>query len=309
MIESGTGRISDALLDWLQAVLGGETQITRVVPQDGGTSSALYLVDARRGGRDLHLLLRRYTNSEWLAEEPDLPHHEAAALERARRASVPTPELVALDADGAAAGTPSLLMTRLPGAVVLQPRDFDGWLRQQAQALLSIHTLDAHDLPWRYFPYNHPAEMHPPVWSQAQELWEQAIDIARGPAPDHRLCFIHRDFHPVNVLFQDSHLSGVVDWPNACSGPPGADAAWMRINLALGWGPQAAEHFLQIYQEQAGGGGGYHPYLDLLAILEWLPGPPEVYPPWVTFGLRGLTGARMIASIESHLQSVLKKLG
>ncbi|WP_081412680.1 phosphotransferase [Fictibacillus gelatini] len=32
--------------------------------------------------------------------------------------------------------------------------------------------------------------------------------------PDARNGFIHRDYHPCNVLWEDGRLTGVVDWVN-----------------------------------------------------------------------------------------------
>ena len=80
---------------------------------DGGMSSAVHALDLADGRA---LVLRRFVREDWLAEEPDVPAREAAALELLRERPLPTPELVASDPTGAAAGDPAVLMTRLPGA-------------------------------------------------------------------------------------------------------------------------------------------------------------------------------------------------
>ena len=102
--------------------------------------------------RDRLYVLRLFDNAEWLAEEPDLARHEAAALQKAISTGLPCPEVVAFDEDGSACGMPLLLMTHLLGRVDLQPVDFDDWLHQQAEALVRIHSLDTGDYPWQYFP-------------------------------------------------------------------------------------------------------------------------------------------------------------
>ena len=55
--------------------------------------------------------------------------------------------------------------------------------------------------------------------------------------------FIHRDFHPLNVLWHQARVSGVVDWVHACRGPIEFDIASCRVNLALTAGIAAADAF------------------------------------------------------------------
>lgn len=49
------------------------------------------------------------------------------------------------------------------------------------------------------------------------------FDFVREPRPQVKPCFIHRDYHPTNILWVDDKVSGVVDWVNACRGPAGID--------------------------------------------------------------------------------------
>ena len=256
----------------------------------------------------MRLILRRYTQREWLAEEPDLPFHEAASLRKAGEAGIPVPRLVAFDPHADRTDTPALLMTQLPGAVDLLPSDFDDWLTQQARILQPLHAVPLGEFPWRYAPYNNPASLEPPAWSDAPQLWEKAIEIVNSPPPITPEVFIHRDFHPVNVLWQDGKLSGLVDWPNACRGPAGIDISWCRANLAELYGVEAADRFLQICRS-IGAASGYHPFWDLMVIIEILPGPPDVYPPWVEYGVQGLNPGLMLRREEAYLASVLARLG
>ena len=66
-------------------------------------------------------------------------------------------------------------------------------------------------------------------------------------APESPLVFMHRDFHPGNLLWDGEDLAGIVDWAVARLGPPGADLAHTRANLALVDGPEAADGFLDAY--------------------------------------------------------------
>jgi len=51
-------------------------------------------------------------------------------------------------------------------------------------------------------------------------VWERAVEISRGPAPDLPAVLLHRDFHPGNVLWRYGRVSGVVDWLGACCPDP-----------------------------------------------------------------------------------------
>ena len=145
-----------------------------------------------------------------------------------------------------------------------------------------------------------------PAWSRVPRLWARAIKLAQEPPPPAPPCFIHRDYHPNNVLWQNGRVSGIVDWPNACRGVAGVDVAWCRQNLMFLYGVPAADGFLQAYECLAGSVFSYHLHWDLLALLEVLPGPPRLYPPWAEFGVH-VTAAVMQERIDTYLESVLTR--
>ena len=55
--------------------------------------------------------------------------------------------------------------------------------------------------------------------------------------------FIQRDHHAGNVLWSYGRVSGVVDWVEACVGPPAVDFARARLNLAAQMGVPAARRY------------------------------------------------------------------
>ena len=273
----------------------------------GATSASVFHIYYSVHEKIEACILRLFTNREWLAVEPDIPHHEAAALEFISRADLPVPQLMAVDETGVCCGVPALLMTEIPGQVDLLPRDMDSWLTQQAQFLLRLHELDGSAFLWHYRAYNQAAALQIPPESKHPELWERAIEIIRSPSPSFKTCFIHRDFHPVNLLWQNEALSGVVDWVNACQGPAGIDVGWCRHNLAGMYGVAAADRFLLICQQVMGTTWSYHPYWDLITLLDLLPHPFEVYTPWADFGLSQLTREILTQRDENYLSSLLSK--
>lgn len=268
----------------------------------------LHSIEVLHKGRSVKLVLRRFVDEEWLKLEPDLALHEARSLLAAGKAHVPTPELVAFDEKGDCCDAPATLMTMLSGTVSLQPENFDDWLHRLALAIIPVHLMEAPAHRWRYFPYNDIPSLEPPGWSKFPDLWERAIEIVAGPRPETRECFIHRDYHPTNVLWQRGRVSGIVDWVNACLGAAGFDVAWCRQNLVQLYGVEAADRFLQAYQSLAGASFAYHPFWDLIAIIEALPGPPCVYEGWPAFGVHHLNEELIRERMDDYLFSIMARL-
>jgi hypothetical protein len=111
----------------------------------------------------------------------------------------------------------------------------------------------------------------------------------------------------MNMLFNGDRLAGVIDWANACVGPAGIDVAWCRQNLVGMYGVEAADRFLVHCQSAMQAYWTYHPFWDLIAFVELLPGPPDVYPPWLDFGLPHLTNELMLERDEHYLASLLDR--
>lgn len=254
------GPVPARALDWVRAATGGA--IAGCAPLTGGTSSAVHAVEVTARGTVRRLVLRRYVRAGWLAEEPDAAHREAQVLQLLRPGRVPAPALVAADPDGAQAGAPAVLMTRLPGTVVWRPREREPFLRGLAAVLPEIHATPVAPgaLP-AYAPYAL-ASRTPPSWARRPAVWERAFAIFDGPAPAGPGCLVHRDHHPGNMLWEDGEVSGVVDWASARIGPPAADVGHCRWNLARTLGHAAADRFLALCGHDA-----YDPYWDVVAAL------------------------------------------
>jgi aminoglycoside phosphotransferase (APT) family kinase protein len=171
------------------------------------------------------------------------------------------------------------LITRLAGRMVWAPDDVDDYLRQMATSLAAIHACPgAQGNLLSYEPYYSRGEISVPSWSSRRHMWERAIGVAFAERPASRSCFIHRDYHPFNILWSGARLTGVVDWPTAAWGPPGIDLARMRINLASELGLEVAARFLEIYDEVDGQSEDRHPYWDLLDAVDSLPEAEEQAP-------------------------------
>ena len=257
---------SDAALRWAADVAGAEVADWTVLR--GGTSSAMYVLDLADGS-ETRVVLRCYVRPEVNDEEPELAEREAAALRTVSAIDVPTPELIAVDPAGAEVGIPAVLMTWLPGRVVWDPRNTAPWLSSLASLLPAIHRTetvppDAGDYAnYRQRSYEHPR------WATNRSVWEEAVEIFHGPILETDRCFIHRDFHPGNVLWRGRHVSGLVDWQAACSGPPSIDISHCRANL-LRHRPELADEYTRI--AEAATARTFHPWADIATLIGMLDG-------------------------------------
>jgi len=224
-----------------------------------GITSDLRLIEVD----DRLLVLRRYETHEVLDLIPRLVEYEARALTAARRVLRElVPEPIAFDVTGVRAGRPSLLMTFLPGAPVihgLAPA-------QLALPLAQLHGSPLQgDLP-RYHHWFDAERVVVPTWTTRPDAWSKLVDVVRGREPDAPHVFLHRDFHPGNLLWHQGELTGIVDWAFSCHGPRGVDVAHTRGNLALVDGVIAADRFLGAYRDLVPT-YEHHPWWDIADLL------------------------------------------
>lgn len=142
---------------------------------------------------DGHRVLRRYRDEAWPTDRT------AAASDIAWHAGVPTPRV--LSASG-----PDLVMERVDGPTMLAEMTAERLSMTDAmRALAALHRV-THSIPM-------PEE-------------ERALPHLPGGNS-----LIHLDLHPNNVLMAASGPQ-LIDWENACWGPPGLDIAVTAVILA-----------------------------------------------------------------------------
>ncbi|MFL6137284.1 MAG: phosphotransferase family protein [Frankiaceae bacterium] len=250
--------VPPAAREWVRRTTGARVLSWRRLP--GASSSAVHALQLSDGGR---VVLRRWTWRFVLEDEPVIARRELDALALAAAHGLPAPRVVSADVDGTHVGdgVPALLMSRLAGRAVAAPD-----LARLAEVAATIHEVDATGLPHAFFRWSMDALAAAPPAATRPALWERALDARCTAIPAYRDRFIHRDYHPGNVLWSRGRSTGVVDWPNACRGPWECDVATCRSNLARLSGPAAAEAFLHAYVALTG--RAYHPYWDLNYLLE-----------------------------------------
>jgi aminoglycoside phosphotransferase (APT) family kinase protein len=296
--------------------LSGGERIEEVVRLRGGWTSEMRRLgicgpDGRRA-----LVLRSFVKPFFVRHAEGLLNREAAVLRLLGDTDVPAATLVAVDATARYCDHPSLLMSLLPGTVRLGDEGADRRADLLARELLRIHRLPvtAEARPRTYQAWTSPERVRPPEDTERPELWRRAVDVIRREPPDHRACFLHRDFHPGNVLFtgdgDDLRISGIVDWVETSWGPADLDVAHCSTALALLHGVPAGMNFADRYL--AAGGTlaedrAAHLYWRLLDALAFAPDAEKVAVPWREVGRTDLTPTVLTRRLEGYLQALFDR--
>jgi len=120
-------QISDQTKKWVEDQLEGKIKSTKPMP--GGTSSQMSLLQIKTNQEALEeVVLREYTDTDWLEMEPTIAFQEAENLKEAEKVAMPTSVCLAVDGDATLTTWPSLLMSIVEGKVDLKPKDFDSWV-------------------------------------------------------------------------------------------------------------------------------------------------------------------------------------
>jgi aminoglycoside phosphotransferase (APT) family kinase protein len=297
-------------LTWVVEAVGAGAEVVATVPLPGSSSVALHALAIRQAsGMVVELVLRQFLELTWLTREPDLAAREARALTSLAGSPVPAPELVAVDASGARAGAPAVLMTRLPGAVDVAPVDPLSWVRRLAAVLPPIHETAVAEGDRRpYWRYASEVEPHVPAWSRRPDAWARALEIAAEPGPTVADRFIHRDFHPGNVLWRSGRVSGIVDWVDAAWGPREVDVAHCRVNLAMLFGLEIAERFASAVAAEAGERLA-DPYWNAVMAVDMGMWDAPTVGPWLASARPDLTADVLIDRFDAFVAAAVAAHG
>ncbi|MET8631024.1 aminoglycoside phosphotransferase family protein [Kitasatospora sp. NPDC004669] len=297
---------------WVQDVLAPGERIVRETPLKGGWTSRMRRLDVEGAGAPYTLVLRSFVKPFYRRHAPALLTREAGVLRLLQAGAVPAARLRAVDAHAAHCEYPSLLMSHLPGGVrVREDGDVGRRIVLLAAQLAAVHALQvpAANRPRAWQAWTSPEHVRPPAHTDRTALWERAVNVISREAPTHRPLFLHRDFHPGNVLFTGTGdqltVSGVVDWVETSWGPADLDVAHCSTALALLHGTQAGMTFADAY-EQAGGHlttGTDHLYWRLLDALAFAPDAEKVAVPWRELGRTDLTPELLTKRLEDYLQA------
>ncbi|WP_229840701.1 phosphotransferase family protein [Streptomyces roseolilacinus] len=308
----------EATRAWVEGRLGSGERVVGATALRGGWTSEMRRLEVEGPGGRRSLVLRSFVRPFFVRHAHGLLSREADVLRLLAPTDVPAAELVAVDATAEHCDHPSLLMSLLPGTVRVDDAGAGPRAGLLARRLVAIHRLAVPEgaRPRTYQPWVSPERVSVPAGTGRPELWRRAVDVIRREAPAYQGCFLHRDFHPGNVLFTgDGHgtrISGVVDWVETSWGPADLDVAHCSTALALLHGVQAGLGFADLYV--AAGGAlsedpGAHLYWRLLDALGFAPDAEKVAAPWRGLGRTDLTPDVLTGRLESYLRALFDRYG
>ncbi|MDO3402753.1 phosphotransferase family protein [Mycolicibacterium neoaurum] len=219
----------------------------------GGSSQENWSFDAQFGDASTRrpLLLRREPERGVVETDRDV---EFGLLKALGHSGLPVATVYAFD-DGTLLGRRSMVVDRLPGRAhrgVLRDADPLGLgeagrldlARALPDLLARVHNVDVDKLGLDVVlpdPSGDPAAAELKRW----EAELDAVELSPQPAlratvawlrrnlppPPERICLVHGDFRPANILVEDGRISALLDWELARLGDPHDDLGWYTCSI------------------------------------------------------------------------------
>ncbi|MER5198379.1 phosphotransferase family protein [Streptomyces sp. NPDC002755] len=319
MNDEGAGSLRPSTLAWVGRQLDARERIVGTEVLHGGiTAEMRRLTVGTRDGDTRELVLRTFVDPFFVENAEDLLNCEADALTLLAGTGVPAPGPVAVDATATHCEYPSLLMTHLPGRTVLDDEGLEARIPLLARQLVAIHAVRPAERPQPYKAWTTADAVVPPDGADAA-AWAAATEVIRRPAPRYEGRFLHRDFHPGNVLFDMTspsptglRITGVVDWVQTSWGPADLDVAHCSTNLALLHGPAWGLRFAEAYEEAGGvpaASASERLYWRLLDVLAFAGGLRWVARPWQEAGRAELTTRAVEERLDAYVVALMDTPG
>ena len=300
-------RPSPETLSWAAAAMGTGSRIVGHRRLTGGVNSAVHRLTVERHNRRTFVVLRQYPAGS-LALRTALKE-EIANLTVVADSGLPVPTILATDVAGSATGgAPSLLMTRLPGHVHLDPADHRLWIERIAEFAARLHAVDLPAPPFR--PWTDSwitprGEFQVPAGAHKPAVWQAAFTTMESAPPEDADVFLHCDYLPVNLLWSRGKITGLTDWNGIHRGSPAIDVGQCRRYLAALYSPDWAEELRSRYQAITG--VALHPWWDLYTLLHHNDNAPKSISRQVA-GRRPVDVSGMTARVELVVEQALHRL-
>ncbi|SEE74575.1 phosphotransferase family protein [Jiangella alba] len=300
-------RPSEEALAWAAASMGRGSRIVGYRRLTGGVSSAVHRLTVERLGKRTFVVLRQYPGGLGLQEALE---QEIANLRLVAGSGLPVPNVLDADVAGTSTGgEPSLLMTRLPGQVDLNPAEPRSWMTTIAELAVLLHSLDLPAKAFRPWTDSWIAPLdgfQVPVGAQQPAVWKAAFDVMAAPPPADTAVFLHGDLLPVNLLWSRGKITGLTDWNGVHRGSRAIDVGHCRRYLAALYSPEWSEQLRSLYESIAG--VTLDPWWDLYALLHH----DDSQPKWIrrqVAGRRPVDVPGMTSRVEVALETALRRLG
>jgi aminoglycoside phosphotransferase (APT) family kinase protein len=233
----------DELRAWIEGETGGSVTTWQQI--SGGNRCRSWAVDVRSPAGAQAELYLRYQPPRPPSAEPYTVWREAEFYRALRGSGVPAPKLIAIHPDSQA-----ILTERAPGRAdyrrVKDEQARETIAREFVEALATLHRtpvtgleipgLDASSTiadcvrrelaTWRGM-YEETGRQDPLI-----DLALSWLD-ANVPDPPGRPVLVHGDAGPGNFLFDEGHLTALLDWELAHPGDPMEDLAWFSMRCVM----------------------------------------------------------------------------
>jgi len=254
-----------------------DIEISRLGRTGGGASRETWLVDAEwteHGQRVLKPLIIRRDPTGSVVETDRRTEFEVLCA--ARKIPLPVPRMYWLEEDGQWLDRPFMVMERINGVappVVLPPTESEETRRTIAEEfamyLARIHRADWRQLGLEFLGV--PSSGEAAARAQLQ-YWEReyyrvkleerpvlatALHWLANQIPQRsEIVLVHADYRAGNFLYEDGHITAILDWEMAHLGDPMEDLAWAVMQFwssgGMCQGLQLRDEMIATY-ERAGG--------------------------------------------------------
>lgn len=301
-------RPSVSTLAWVAASTGKGSRIVDHRRLTGGANSAVHRLTVERNGTRTFVVLRQYPPGSVTLRTA--LEKEIANLQVVAGSQLPVPSILATDVAGLATeGAPSLLMTRLPGHVHLNPAEHRPWIEKIAEFAAHLHSIDLPAptfRPWKCSWLAPLGRFHVPDGAQKPAVWQAAFDAMESPPPEDDAVFLHCEYLPVNLLWSRGRITGLTDWNSVHRGSRAIDVGQCRRYLTSLYSPEWAEELRSVYESITG--AALHPWWDLYALLHHDNNAAKSIRRQVA-GRRPVDSSGMTARVEIAVGQALERLG
>jgi aminoglycoside phosphotransferase (APT) family kinase protein len=216
-----------------------------------------------------------------LPTRQEIAWRERIALETCARAGLPAPRVEKVG-EVEVEELPALVLSWCPGLPILSLIEKKPWALWRFGRLFGRTQAQLHAVePPAEFVEAAPDDWLKRVPGEYADLAAHALSLDLSTS-----CFVHMDFHPINLVSDGTTVTGILDWSYAAAGDPRADLARTEITLLAAPIPP----------------GPFRPLLNLarsLILRAWRSGYEELAGPMPDFRrLRAWAGATLLLETE-----------
>jgi aminoglycoside phosphotransferase (APT) family kinase protein len=301
--------------DRLQAIasaLGRGLKVESVTRLRGGIDNGMHVLELGGSrGRARRVVLRRYRGTESTVARAQ---KEFRLLKLVESFGIPVPQPLLLDDTGETAGTPAIVTSFIDGKPAMVPAEAPEWSRQVAEAIWKVHSADIGGADTQFF--EPPVMMSEAVQRQitSTERFEghplgRALCEAMAEAAEHvekvRPALIHGDYWAGNTLWNGGRLIAIVDWDDGKLGDPAMDVGYMWMDLMILGEREAADRFVEEYEQRSGGRVANLRLGALLGLSRAMPDPTRWFASWEGSGRMDITPESVMRNFDETIRECL----